>query len=77
VEQYQNKFIREKEVIDTLVHDIKAHENGLIKAVEENPLAATKGFFEYHSGLADRMTTYEKLFAEMKGEFNRFLAKWM
>lgn len=77
VEQFQNRFIREGEVIDILEHDIKLHENEIVKEVAENPLAAVKSFHEYHSDLADRMSTMEKLFADLRIEFNQFLAKWM
>ena len=77
VEQFQNRFIREREVIDILEHDIKLHENKIVKEVEENPVAATKSYHECHSGLADRMTTMEKLFADLRVEFNQFLTKWM
>lgn len=77
VEQYQNRFIREKEVIDILEHDIKKHENEIIKEVAENPLVATKSFHPYHTELADQMATMQKLFTDLRVEFNLFLAKWM
>lgn len=65
VEHFQNKFLREAEVIDELAHAIKQHEKRL--------LGNGAGHEEMHSDLADRMATYERLYAELKTEFRSWL----
>ena len=78
LERFQNKFIREKEVIDTLRHDIKAHENELEDfARTHDEIAIEHTRFTDHSDLREEFTTFKKLYAELKEEFMRFLVRWM
>lgn len=67
VEHFQNKFLRETEVIDELAHAIKGHE-GLLQNSAPHLMSST------HADLADRMATYERLYAELKQEFRTWLA---
>lgn len=66
VEHFQNRFLRESEVIDELAHAIKQHEKQLQHGSSGEHEAA-------HAGLADRMATYERLYAELKVEFRSWL----
>lgn len=75
LEHFQNQFIREKEVIDELRHDIKAHENTLEKESKDNPVAIEHRYFTDHTKLRDRFQTFEKLYRELKGEFHLWLTK--
>lgn len=75
LEHFQNKFIREKEVIDELRHDIKAQENLLEKEAREHPVAIEHRYFTDHTELRDRFQTFEKLYRELKSEFHHWLAK--
>ncbi len=75
LEHFQNQFIREREVIDELRHDIKQHENLLEKESKEHPVAIDHRAFTDHTDLRERMATYEKLFRELKGDYQRWLAK--
>lgn len=77
VEHFQNQFIREGEVIDTLVHDINAHESELVKYAKEHPVAVEHTYFRNHTDLEERMKRFEEIWTELKAEFNRFLTKWM
>ena len=77
LEHFQNRYIREREVIDELRHDIKQHENHLEKFAIEHPVAVDHVLFADHSGLRDRVNTFEKLYHELKGEFMRWLADRM
>ena len=77
VEHFQNQFIRQKEVIDELVHDIKIHEQNLAQFAKEHPVAIDHVHFHDHTSFRDRMEMFEKIYAELKMEFRRFLAKWM
>ncbi len=77
LEHFQNQFIREKEVIDELRHDIKGHENMLEKEAKEHPVAIDHRYFTDHTDLRDRFHTFEKIYHELKAEFRQWLAKRM
>jgi hypothetical protein len=75
LEHFQNQFIREREVIDELRHDIKARENEVEKEHKDNPVAIEHRWFNDHADLRDRFQTFERLYTELKGEFRRWLAE--
>lgn len=77
LEQFQNQFIREKEVIDELRHDIKVHENFLAKESKEHPVAIDHRQFGDHKVLRDRFHTFEKIHGELRAEFRKWLAQRM
>ena len=77
VEHFQNQFIRQKEVIDELVHDIKIREEALARFAEENPIAIDHKYFQPEPELTDRFKTFEHIYEDLKEEYRRFLAKWM
>ncbi|MCB0571257.1 MAG: hypothetical protein KDC66_15905 [Phaeodactylibacter sp.] len=75
LEQFQNQFIRQKEVLDALKHDIHIHEQKLGEAIEKGedlPLDP-----EYHGFLKEQMDTFRSIYASLKVDFFRFLAKWI
>lgn len=76
-ESFQNRLIRQKEVIDKLSYDIKEHETALVDYAEEFPIAIDHVHFSDHDKLREKMIRFTALYAEFKGEFMRFLAKWM
>lgn len=75
LEHFQNQFIREKEVIDHLKHDVNSHEHKLVVFVQKN-LDTEELLNEKHFELEDRMFTFRKIFKELKEEFYGFLAEW-
>lgn len=75
LEHFQNQFIREKEVIDELRHDIKKSENEVEKEHKDNPVAIEHRWFRDHTDLRDRFETFERLYAELKTEYRRWLAQ--
>lgn len=77
VEHFQNQLIREREVIDELRHDVKQEENVLEKEAKEHPVAIDHRYFRDHSELRDRFDTFEKLYRELKQEFQRWLVDRM
>ncbi len=76
-EHFQNNFILQNEQIDTLLHDIKMHEEELVQYAKDHPLGVEHTYFENHSGLEERMESFKKIYADLKEEFQRYLAKWM
>jgi len=77
VEHFQNQFIIQRNHIDELAHKIKANENTLVKEIEQNPVAVDHRKVGSHDGETDFMTFFEKNIAELRAQFNVFLAKWM
>lgn len=75
VEHFQNQFIRQREVLDILKHDIHEAEAEMARAVEANPVATDRKTAPDHANLRDQVVTFEKLYAELKTEFNTFAAK--
>jgi hypothetical protein len=73
VEQYQNKFVRQKEVLDQLKHEIKIHEKNLTQALKKGDTSEDWESSVMHKQIADRMETFKKLFKEMKDGFYPFL----
>ncbi len=76
LEHFQNQFIREKEVIDQLKHDVKIHEHHLVEFVR-NDVGDEERMIKVHYELKDKMETFRKIFGELKGKFYHFLAEWM
>ena len=77
LEHFQNTLIRHKEVADTLKHDINVKEQALARFAEENQVAIDHKHFEDHPELRDRIQTERKMFAELKDDLHKFLAKTM
>ena len=75
LEHFQNQFIREREVIDELRHDVKARENEVEQEHKKNPVAIEHRWFNDHADLRERFQTFERLYAELKVEFRRWLAE--
>lgn len=77
LEQFQNKFILQQEVIDTLNHDITVHEQALMNEAKENLTAVDHRHFNDHGDFRDRMETFVKLYNELKNNYMRYLSKYM
>lgn len=74
-EQYQNQFIRHKEVIDELKHRLGVSERQLkafVQAVQGMGLSSIK--MDNHPELRKDMHTFRKLFHELKEGFRKFEA---
>lgn len=76
-ESFQNRLIRQKEVVDELSLAITDHEAALANYAEEFPIAIDHVYFDDHDGLREQMERFTVLYAEFKAEFMRFIAKWM
>ncbi len=77
LERFQNQFIREREVIDILLHDIHAHESGLAAYAKEHPIAIDHIQFADHEELRERMRRFRHIFEELKSDFLQFVVKYM
>ena len=77
LEQFQNQFIREKEVIDELRHKIKEHENHLAHYAHEHPVAIEHQHFGDHKQLRNEMKSFREIYFVLKEDFFRYLNEWM
>jgi hypothetical protein len=68
-ESFQNRFIRQKEVIDELRHEIKQHENHLESLDQPTHLLLLT-----HVNLRDQYQRFYELFIELERDFDEFLA---
>lgn len=75
LEQYQNRFIREREVMDHLQHDIKKAEHELANAAEHNSLTMGQFNMDEHLALGQRMVDFGMLYGELRQSFNQFLMR--
>ncbi len=77
VEHFQNQLIRQREVLDITRHKFKQHEN-LIEAKEENQDLHNineQRLLENHQMYRQELNDFEKIFNDLKQEFNMFTAK--
>ncbi|MGE0567263.1 MAG: hypothetical protein AB7O73_04885 [Bacteroidia bacterium] len=77
VEHFQNQFIIQKNNIDELNHSIKDHETYLENRIKENSVAADHRSVNDHPKMRDAFYSFEKVFEELRHEFNAFLSKVM
>lgn len=75
LEHFQNNFIRQKEVLDKLLRDIKVHEHELVLAVN-NDQELSRSNRNAHEKYREEMVMFEKLYAELKADFLKFWRKW-
>ena len=75
VEHFQNRFIRQKEVVDELRHDIHEVELRIAENVKENNVSVEHRKVEENFELKSRVHVFQKIFNEIKSEFLLFLAK--
>lgn len=74
LEHFQNQFIRQKEVLDQLKHDIKVHEQAIGRMLrEKTDIPETD--VDRHNEVEEDLSMYRKIYGELKGEFLQFLAK--
>ena len=73
VEHFQNQFIRQNEVLVIIRHEFKQHEN-LIEALQEKAVGGLEdGIQKIHTVQREKLDQFEKIFHELRGEFNVFL----
>lgn len=77
IEQYQNIVIRQNEVVDTLLHEIKVHNQSLGSFAEDHPVAIDHLLFNDHTGMRDKMDRQRTIYGDFKKAFFRFLTESM
>jgi len=74
LEHYQNQFIRQKEVLDQLQHDIKIHEQQIGRMLQDGRQPDGKDL-NRHLKVEDEMATFRNIYAELKSNFFKFMAE--
>lgn len=77
VEQFQNRFVIQKEHLDELSHEINISNDTLKAEVERNPVALEHRKVSDHADARGNMQAFERSYAPLRNEFNAFLARWM
>ncbi len=69
IEHFQNNFIRHKEVIDELRHDLPDSTRRM-EFIFNSSMNGSE--HDVHAQLCDRMDTFRKLYQELREDFQRF-----
>ncbi len=77
VEKFQNRFFIQKNEIDLLKHYINHSEVELVDEIKANPIASDHRKTEDNLPLRERFEIFEKLFKELKIDFNEFVAIYL
>jgi hypothetical protein len=75
LEQFQNQFIRQKEVLDELRHNIKVHEQKIGQALQRGEEAPTDP--DFHEYMRGEITSFRNIYKELKAKFFNFMRKYM
>jgi hypothetical protein len=73
-EQFQDRLIREQEVIDELQHLVKTHEASLAAKARELPHGSASAPHADHDELRERMLTAAHLHTSLRDEFRTWAA---
>ncbi len=74
LEQFQNQFIRQKEVLDQLQHDIKVHDQEMGRMLQ-NDKEPNEADLVRHNKVDDQMETFRKIYTELRNEFFQFMSE--
>ncbi len=77
VEHFQNQFIVQRNNMDMLQHNVKEHNNKVAEDAKEHAGKMEVSREHDHNALKDQIEMFEKVFNELRHEYNRFLSKWM
>ncbi|HZX58427.1 MAG TPA: hypothetical protein VFE54_06865 [Mucilaginibacter sp.] len=77
IEHFQNQFLIHKDAIERLRHRVRANTQDIeLQVVKTDPFVDLDSANE-HESLVEQYLTEEKMFNEMRQEFNRFAAEWL
>ena len=75
VEHFQNQFIRQKEVIDILKHDLHVSEKQLASIAGKLSGSGIQSMrLDNHGSLREKMATFRRIYRDIKIEFRKFEA---
>lgn len=74
VEQFQNRFIIQKNEIDHLKHSINKEESTLTANIKGNPVAYTHRKLDDNVVLREKVEIFDPIFESLKDDFTQFAA---
>lgn len=75
IEQFQNQFIRQKEVVDELKHSIHVYEDELSDLGRNDTVPHPEEHLPKHMEMAQRIYTFHDHYMELRKRFNTFLVE--
>lgn len=76
LEQFQNQFIRQKEVVDELNHKIHLYDDELRGIPAQIMLDLESNEMEKHKVLEDDLQLNRRLYFDLRNRFNNYLLKY-
>jgi hypothetical protein len=77
IEQFQNQFIRQRELLDELIHDVSKSEQMLAeKAKKMNPAEVLHKNLSDHTELREKVDSYKNIYGNFKRKFFDFIIHW-
>lgn len=77
VEHFQNQFLIHANEMDQLLYRIKKNDKELETEIKTTAIYVQEETAVQHEQIHEAYQTEEKIFNELRQEFNRFAAKWM
>lgn len=77
LEHFQNQFIRQSEVIDTLLHDIRIHEDDMAAHLKKEENVLNVEHAKQHQAFHEKMNTQRNIYNDLKKDFFKYLSKNM
>jgi len=77
VDHFQDEFIIHKKYLDELYREIHKNLRDIEEQIKGNSGFVAGGEIERNQYLYEQYVTEEKLFNELRHEFNRFASEWM
>lgn len=77
VEHFQNQFMVQRNNIDELLHAIHEHDKTVAKEAQDHAGKMRATEVDHHNQLKEQVESFEKIFNDLRHEYNRFLSKWM
>jgi hypothetical protein len=74
-EHFQNQFIRQKEMIDILKHRVNEAEHGIVQNAINNNVATDHRKAPAELELSGEIQMFNKIFSELKVEYQRYLSE--
>lgn len=77
VDHFQNQLLIHSKYLDELKHDIQVNDQDIEAELLVTGTMVSEGVAGEHARIHERYVNEEKLFNELRHEFNRFAADWM
>lgn len=77
IEHFQNQFLIHQNYFDEIKHLIHRNDENIEAQILKTGIFINENTAVEHENILEQYTTEEKIFNDLRHEFNRFAAKWM